>query len=456
MFVKNEARAVSALSFLYAFRMLGLFMVLPILVLYGNQYEGATPVMLGLALGVYGLTQALFQIPLGMLSDFIGRKLVICAGLLVFALGSAIAAMADNITWLIIGRALQGSGAIASTIMALVSDITRDENRTKAMASIGASIGVAFSLAMILGPYLGGVGGLSLVFYVCAGLAIMGIAIVVWLVPTPATLTQNRESAPIPKLLKAVLKNNELMRLNVGVFVLHALLMLSFLVWPAIMEQDLGLARSHHWAVYLGLVVCAMAIIVPLIIISERKQKIKPVFISGVLALVISMCIFAVLPIGHWGFWLCMVVFFTAFNLLEATLPSLVSKVSPVGSRGTAMGIYASSQFFGAFIGGFGGGVLLNHFGMSGVFLGGGILALAWLFVAIFMARPQHLSSLSIRYSAPHTTSLTLSSRAHDAILAVQGVHDVLWDAPNKLLYLKIDKAHFERQQLDACLDALY
>ncbi len=456
MLIKNEARAVGALSLLYAFRMLGLFMVLPILVLYGNQYAGATPTMLGLALGVYGLTQALFQIPLGMLSDFVSRKLVISAGLLIFALGSVIAAMAESIVWLIIGRALQGSGAIASTIMALVSDITCDENRTKAMASIGASIGTAFSLAMILGPFLGGVGGLSLVFYVCAGLAIAGVAIVVWVVPTPNMVTQNRESAPVLRLLKTALRNIELMRLNVGVFVLHALLMLSFLAWPVIMEQDLGLNRSYHWAVYLLLVACAMAVIIPLIIFSERKQKIKPVFISGVATLVISMLVFALLPVGHWGFWFCMVVFFTAFNLLEATLPSLVSKLSPVGSRGTAMGVYASSQFFGAFIGGFGGGILLNYFGVSGVFWGGVVLSLAWLWVAMFMSRPQHLTSLSVSYYARNPSSCRLSDDAHGDILAVQGVHDVLWDSSSKLLYLKVDKAHFNREKLDACLNTLH
>jgi len=242
-------------------------MVLPVMVLYGTEYEYATPMLLGLALGVYGLTQSFFQIPLGLLSDFIGRKPVIVAGLVVFALGSAVAAASTSVYGLILGRALQGCGAIASTVMAMVGDLTSEDNRTKAMAAIGASIGLSFTLAMILGPILAADGGLGTIFWTAFALSVVGIAIVIFVVPKPKQLFGTRRDAgAIPALIKDTARNPDLMRLNFGVFVLHLVLMACFIVVPPMFEEVLGLERAKHWQVYLPVLLGAFIFMMPFVI----------------------------------------------------------------------------------------------------------------------------------------------------------------------------------------------
>ncbi|WP_232305629.1 MFS transporter, partial [Gilvimarinus polysaccharolyticus] len=244
-----ERRVVMALSSLYAFRMLGLFMVLPVLTLYGDAYSGATPALLGLALGAYGFSQALLQIPFGMLSDRIGRKPVIVAGLLIFVAGSIVAAQADTVYELVLGRVLQGGGAIASAVMAMVTDLTADENRTKAMASIGASIGVSFALALVVGPALAGIGGLSLIFWVTAALGLIGVYIIIYQVPAVShggAQARRRETGAVPALLSKTLRNGELLRLDVGIFALHCVLTASFVVLPSVLVGSLGVGRAHQ------------------------------------------------------------------------------------------------------------------------------------------------------------------------------------------------------------------
>ena len=378
----RERRAVGSLALLYCFRMLGLFMVLPLLALYASDLADATPTMIGLALGIYGLTQAILQIPFGWLSDRVGRKPVIIFGLLLFALGSVIAAMADSMNGIILGRTLQGSGAIASTVMALVADLTREEQRTKAMALVGISIGLSFAVAMVLGPVVASVGGLAGVFWFTAVLAAVGIGIVILLVPTPHSASgDHQEEGARLGFIGRGLVDAGLVRLNFGVFVLHFILVACFLVLPGVLEQTFGVDREQHWMVYLPVLLLSIVGMVPLMILAERGKRPRQMFLLGIALIFAAIGVLgftATNLLFYGGLWL----FFVGFNYLEATLPSLVSKTVFAGGKGTAMGVYSSCQFMGAFAGGAGGGWLLDHLG-SGV-LTGVCLALAagwWLVV---------------------------------------------------------------------------
>ncbi len=378
-----ERRSVSSLALLYSFRMLGLFMVVPILSLYAIDLPGATPGLIGLAMGIYGLTQALLQIPLGWLSDRVGRKPVIVGGLLMFALGSVLAATADSLWGIIFGRAIQGSGAIAATVMALVADLTSTEQRTKAMALVGMSIGLSFAVALVLGPVLAAAGGLSMVFWLTALLAVGGIAIVVLLVPAPLPPAHGHSDVGArPALFGRTLRDPALLRLNFGVFSLHFILMACFLVVPGALEQLAGVDRAHHWQVYLPVLALSIVGILPLMRMAERGGRPREMFLCGIglLAVALPVLDLAAGPLVFFaGLWL----FFTGFNYLEATLPSQVSKTVFAGGKGTALGIYSTCQFLGAFAGGAGGGWLLQHSGQLGLLGVCLLLAVTWLLLMI-------------------------------------------------------------------------
>lgn len=441
-----ERKSLLGLASLYAFRMLGLFMVLPVLALYGDEYTGSSAFLIGLVLGVYGLTQGLFQIPLGFLSDRLGRKPIIIFGMLLFLLGSVVAALSDSIWGLMIGRALQGTGAVASTIMALLSDLTTEQNRTKAMAAIGASIGLAFAVSMVLGPVLANIWGLSGLFWITAGLAIVGIAVVIFFIPSPVVRVHNAEAQAVPEMFGELLKNSELMRLNLGIGVLHFVQMANWVAVPVVLEQYLHVDRGQHWLFYLGTMGLSFLAMLPFIIVAERKRKIKPVFVGAVVLLVIAECLLGNSLNHRNSFVLGLFVFFMAFNLLEASLPSLVSKISPAAGKGTAMGIYSTSQFLGAFLGGVVGGYVVYKFGYAAVFWLSAVLTLFWLLAAATMKKPKHLTSLVV----PLLENEQL--QADNYVGKVPGIEDLVVIPDQRLAYFKVDNALFDRPAFEAVI----
>lgn len=442
----SERKSLIGLASLYAFRMLGLFMLLPVLSLYSEGYTGSTAVLVGVALGIYGLTQGLFQIPLGFLSDKIGRKPVLVGGMLLFLTGSVIAAISDTMWGLIAGRALQGAGAVASTIMALLSDLTTEQNRTKAMAVVGGSIGVAFAISMIAGPILANIWGLSGLFWLTAVLAVCGILVLMFVVPSPVALIHNAEAQAVPAMFGKLLRDGELLRLNLGIGILHFAQMASWVSVPMILEQTLSFGRDHHWIIYLGAMGLSFLCMLPFIILGEVKRKMKPVFVGAVVLLAIGEILLGTGSESRYWFLLGLFVFFMAFNLLEATLPSLVSKIAPAGGKGTAMGIYSTSQFLGAFLGGVTGGLVAYHFGYEYVFLMVAVLILLWVIAAVTMRAPRHLKSLVIQLLPAETIVI------NNFVGVVSGVCDVVVIPDQQLAYFKVDMDEFSLEEMQKVL----
>jgi MFS family permease len=441
----SETRAASGLALVFAFRMLGMFMVLPVLATYGMDLAGATPTLIGLAIGAYGLTQAVFQIPFGIISDRIGRRPVIYLGLIVFALGSVLAANADSIWGVIAGRILQGAGAISAAVMALLSDLTREQHRTKAMAMIGMTIGLSFAVAMVVGPLLTRSFGLSGLFLATGAMALVGILIIAFMVPRSTGPLQHRESGVARQALIPTLKHPDLLRLDLGIFVLHAMLMSSFVALPLALVEKAGLPKEQHWWVYLTALLISFFAMIPFIIYVEKKRKMKRVLLGAVSTLLLTELFFWEFGDSLRALVIGTVVFFTAFNLLEASLPSLISKVSPAGGKGTAMGVYSTSQFLGSALGGILGGWLFQHGGLSAVFLGCAVLAALWLAFAVTMREPPYVTSLRLPLSPEAIREAGLVER----LKAVVGVTDAVVVAEEAAIYIKLDTELLDRTTLE-------
>jgi len=384
-----EQRAAASLGGIFALRMLGLFMILPVFSLYAHQLKGFTPMLMGIAIGAYGLTQAFLQIPFGLLSDRIGRKRVIIIGLLIFAAGSVVAAVSDTIYGVIAGRALQGAGAIAAAIMALLADLTRVETRTKAMAILGGSIGMSFTLALLLGPILNGIIGVPGIFWLTGLLALAGILIVLYVVPNPADSHFHTDTEPVLAQFSKILSDRQLLRLDFGIFSLHFLITASFVVLPLLLRDTLHMPAEHHWWIYLPVLLLAVVAMFPFIILAERGGRMKMIFLGAIALIIFSEAGLFLFHDHIYQVAILLFLFFTGFNLMEATLPSLISKMAPANSKGTAMGAYSSCQFLGAFVGGTTGGWLLGQYGVGSVFAGCAVVAMIWLLLAISMKSPQ-------------------------------------------------------------------
>lgn len=381
----TERRASFSLASLFALRMLGLFLVLPVFALEAARYPGGgDPARVGLAMGIYGLTQALLQMPFGLASDRLGRKRVIVVGLLVFALGSFVAAAATSLNWLLVGRALQGAGAVSAAVTALLADQTRDVVRTKAMALIGISIGLMFAISLVLAPALNARIGLSGLFVLTGVLALAGIVIVLWLVPPEPVQHQTMPRGSV----WSVLQRRDLLGLNVGVFVLHAVQLAMWVAVPAMLVQA-GLLKADHWRVYLPAVLASFVVMGSTLFPLERRGHLRPVLLASI-ALLVLVQLGLLLVTRQAGaampsvsvLGLLLLLFFCSFNVLEASLPSLVSRLAPASSRGAALGLYNTAQSLGLFAGGALGGAMLQWAGAQSLFAGTAALCLLWLVLA--------------------------------------------------------------------------
>ena len=394
----TEKRASIGLASIFGLRMLGMFLILPVFALYAPTLPGGNDhFWVGMALGAYGLSQGLLQLPLGMLSDRIGRKKVIIAGLLIFALGSFIAAAGTNIYWVVFGRVIQGVGAISAAVTALLADLTREEHRTKAMAGIGATIGITFAISLVLSPVLDRMIGVPGIFALTGILALSAIWVVKSYIPDPEKSLFHADAEANPARLKDVLRDTQLLRLNYGIFALHAAQMAMFVVVPVMLVQGAGLDVAHHWQVYLPVLLLSFVLMLPAIIVGEKRDKLKPVF-AGAVALMLGAQLSLTGAQGSlWGLAAALLVYFVAFNILEASLPSLISKLAPASAKGTAMGVYNTSQSLGMFVGGAAGGWLAKYHGFPSVFIFCGVLMGAWLILALGMKTPPAVRTRMFR-----------------------------------------------------------
>ncbi len=424
---------------IFALRVFGFMAILPVLSLHAHIYTGASAKTIGLAIGVYGLFQALLQIPMGRCSDRYGRKPVVMLGLLLLALGSLVAANATSMTGLILGRALQGAGAIGSTLNAWCADVTDAEMRTRAMAVIGMTIGATFMLAMVLGPWIVDIWSLSGLFWVTFFLAIVAMLVVSVRLPGQHTPTH---ATLVPERMVRVLAQPQLQRLNFGIMALHATYTATFIVLPKALQH---VVHMPLWKLYLPMLVVAALVSVPSMILAETKGRMRRIFLSSIVVLMMATSCW-----GLGGQGLSMLAslqcFFMAFTVLEALLPSLTSKYAPVSGRGTAMGVYACAQYLGIFIGGTVGGMVHHYGGSPYVFLSCVGLLLMWFCCAWPMSMPGRVTEKVYALTMHDGLNVTELVAALQQLLGVQAV---AWAAEEAKMYLKVDKSLFKEE---ACL----
>ncbi len=433
------SKTVFPIAAIFSFRMMGLFLLIPVFSIYAENLRSATPALVGFALGVYGLAQGLLQIPFGMLSDKVGRKPMIAIGLLLFALGSLLGAITHSIYGMILARTLQGTGAIGSVLIALLADLTPDEQRTKAMAVIGMTIGTSFSLAMIVSPALTHHFGLSGIFYLTALLAIAGIILLYLVIPKPVNERFHVDSETNPALFKQVVSNLQLQRLNVGIFCQHFILTATFFAIPFILRKQVEQGHlSQQWHFYLPLMIISFILMIPFIILAEKKKRMKSVFISSVFIMTMTQLLLAYTFQNWMSLCALMLIYFIAFNILEAVLPSLVSKQANPNNKGTAMGIYSTSQFLGLFIGGALAGVLYQWNSSQGIFITNATLGIIWLLISLSMKSNVSFSTLILPSPWPEKNEQIISQ-----LLNAKGVIEVAFAEEERVIYLRVDRERY-------------
>ena len=421
--------------------MLGLFMVMPVLALMATDFADYAPWLVGLAIGGYGLTQAILQIPMGVLSDKIGRKPVILAGLVLFALGSAIAASADSLLVLVIGRFLQGAGAIAGAIMALAGDVSRENQRSKVMAVIGIAIGFSFYLALLIGPLIAEHWGLQGIFAVTAVLAVCCMPLVKWVVPDAQNIAPSGDTLPVLADVKNLITHPQLLRLNISVAVLHMMITVLFVAFPGMLVSH-GVSLDQHWSVYLPVLISSIIGMAFLMAYARKKGQVSTIKIA-VLLMAFSLAGFAGFGQEFWPLMIVVWLFFTGFNFLEANFPALVSSIAPAGKKGSAMGIFASLQFFGAFAGGILSGVLNQYFAPEVVFAFASACCFLWLLAIAQLSDVDTLKRYSLDIDLAHQSVEELTSK----LASLAGIKDVTIVPQDEVVYLKVDSRQFDLRQ---------
>lgn len=433
-----EVRAAVSLAGVYVLRMLGLFMVMPVMALLAQDFRDYSPLLVGLAIGGYGLTQAALQIPMGMLSDRIGRKPVILIGLALFAIGSGIAAMADSLIWVVVGRFLQGTGAIAGAVMALAGDVSRDSERSKVMAVIGIAIGFSFYLSLLIGPAIATGYGLEGIFTLTALLAAGCMPLVLWVVPDATNKAPSGDTLPVVEDIKRLFFESRLARLNVSVCLLHMLITILFMQLPGLLvAQDISL--DEQWLVYLPVLITSIFTMAALMSVARKRGQ-SGVLKFAVMLLALACAGFAFLGHQYWPLMVISVLFFTGFNYLEANFPAMVSALAPAGKKGSAMGIYASFQFFGAFLGGALAGVLAQFASPVLIFMLASLACLAWMFLLNGLGE----GGTAKRYTLPLAGSPESISAMSDQLANLDGVQDITVIPEQQVAYLKVDGKSFD------------
>lgn len=443
----TELRATISLASIYGLRMLGMFLLLPIFAIYAEKLEGGSNhTLIGVALGAYGLMQVLLQLPYGMASDKYGRKKLIYIGLILFAIGSVLAAISTDIYMMIVGRTIQGAGAISAVVTALVADSTREEHRTKAMAMIGATIGLTFAISLVAAPILNQWIGVPGIFWMTGVLSVLAIAVVKYAVPDPTHSQFHSDAQASPGKIKDVLRDKQLLRLNFGTFCLHGAQMAMFIVVPFALKETSGMSENHHWQVYLPVLVASFVLMIPAIIYAEKQAKLKPVFIGAVALMLIAQIAFALNIHVFWGIVISLFMYFVAFNILEASLPSLISKMAPAASKGTAMGVHNTAQSFGMFLGAVLGGFFSEQMGFSAVFIFCAVLMFTWLLLTFGMKAPPSVKTKM--YHLGDLTSLECQ-KLETSVKNIVGVVDVTLIAQEHNLIVKINNRQTKAQQDD-------
>ncbi len=443
-----EKKAAFSLATVFGLRMLGLFMILPVFAIYGQELVGYSPIWIGLAIGAYGLTQALLQIPMGILSDKFGRKPIILVGLVVFLLGSIVAAMSETIYGVVAGRALQGMGAIASAVLALAADLSREEQRPKVMATIGMFIGLSFTLAMVVGPIVAQAFGLSGLFWFTAALTVGAMFMIQFMVPFSVNKAPRGDNVALPDQISRLIRDPQLFRLNIGVFILHMALTACFITLPK-QFVEAGLALEDHWQLYLPTLLGSFFLMVPFMILAIKKQKEKQMFSSAVLLFSLALLFLWYIPSSLFSLVFLMVLFFTAFNYLEATMPSILSRLAPAGVKGSVMGIYSSSQFMGAFVGGVLGGAIAGQFGEQMIFLVMACIGFLWLIAAMGMKPLKKSKSFSFKTTIATEEQADIIS---EQLINLPGVVEATLVHSEAVAYLKLDDKVVDFQQIKTLL----
>ena len=451
--LSHEWRASTSLAGVYALRMLGMFLVLPVLALHAHGLAAHLPEpeqlkMVGLAMAMYGLTQAILQLPLGILSDKIGRKKVIYIGMAVFAGGSFLAATAHSVEMLVLARAIQGAGAVSAAVTALLADLTREEVRTRAMSMIGLSIGLTFSVGLVLSPILTNWVGVNGLFMIMGILSVASIVLVAFYTPNPEQSHLHQDTQAQTSRLGEVLRNSQLLRLNFGIFTLQAGLMAIFTALPFAL-RNLGWDKTEHWKIYLPATVIGLVLMVPAIIIGETRHKLKPVFVLGILLILLAQfgLIFSLHSI--WAIGVALIVYFIGFNILEASMPSLVSKIAPPDLKGTAMGVYNTLQSIGVFSGGMIGARMYAVAGFSGVFGFCCVLIGVWLVLA--MTAPAPLPVKNIVLALPEQWHNRLDELS-GSLKNVAGVQTVSFSEDKRNIFIKALQQGFDEDKVKQIL----